>query len=147
MDTWLVFLFCIPLFLIATLPFTYNWVSSRKKYFAKLNSIGLEESDQGLIRTLEGPPEVTQFIFSPEPPTNNPGFMYTIAHAQGFLLLLNSMTSIFYYAIYKRRIRRQKQIYNQEQLKLLKQIEKSDGDCSHLKDAMTKAFSLVGRSE
>lgn len=73
--------------------------------------------------------------------------MYTIAHAQGFLLLLNSMTSIFYYAIYKRRIRRQKQIYNQEQLKLLKQIEKSDGDCSHLKDAMTKAFSLVGRSE
>lgn len=132
----------VPLAFMLTLPFTYKWVSARKKYFARLNSIGFEENEKGLIRALEGSPRPAEFIFSPNPDTSkNPGLVYTVATQQEGILLINSIASIYYYLVYKKRIWHQRRYYNQEQLNLIEQVEKGEDDCSYLKNAFAKAFS------
>lgn len=133
----------VLLSLLATLPFTYNWVSKRGQYLARLNSIGFRENDRGLITKLEGPAKPVEDFFSADPEENigsskNPGFIYTAAGTT--MLLPNAIVGLFKYFVYKRRMQFQRRVYNQTQLDLLKQIENSDADCSHLKDAIIKEF-------
>jgi hypothetical protein len=142
METWVMqAIIIVPLAFMLTLPFTYKWVSARKKYFARLNSMRFDENEKGLIIALEGTPKPSEFIFSPNPDTSkNPGLVYTVATQQEGVLLINSIVSIYYYLVYKKRIWRQRGFYNREQLILIEQVEKSDGDCSHLRSAFAKAF-------
>lgn len=127
-----------PLFtLLVTLPFTYNWVAKRKKYLARLNSIGFDENAEGLICKLEGAPKSTEFLFPAEyEAPENPG----IYRAQGSNLLANAGLCLYYFIVYKRRIGRQRRAYSPEQLALLERIAKADGECFGLKDEFVRKF-------
>jgi hypothetical protein len=143
MENWAIIIpALIILLLIINLPITYNWVSKRIKYQDRLNSIGFEEDNEGLIRRAEGVKGSNEVFFgSDSGSSSNPGAGYTAARSQVGLILINSIISLYYYIVFKRRIRRQRRIYNQGQLKLIEQIENNDVDCFHLKDAFIKNFS------
>lgn len=143
METLVWIILSVLLCLIGSLPFTYNWVSKRNQYLAKLNSIGLEENSEGLIVKLEGTAKPVAIFFPSDPAestgsSKNPGFIYA---ASGTTMLLpNAAVAAYYFVIYKKRVRYQRRIYNQTQLNLLEQIEMTEGDCSHLKDVAHKLF-------
>lgn len=143
MESFVWSLLIVIICLICSLPFTYNFVSKRNRFITKLNKLGLQETDEGSITKFEGTPKSIDVFFPSDPEENtrsskNPGFMY--AAASTTMLLPNAAIGAFYYFVYKRRIRYQRRIYNPTQLKLLEQIEKSEGDCFHLKEVIKKEF-------
>jgi hypothetical protein len=131
------------IFLAATLPFTYNWVSKRGQYLTRLHSIGFQENDRGLIVKLEGSAQPVQDFFSSEPEKNvddskNPGFMYAAAGTT--LLLPNAILGLYKYFVYRKRMRFQQRTYNQSQMNLLRQLQDGSADFSRLRDDFTKEF-------